>query len=139
MRVNFVYTSNDLYKGVTGATTTNYHVFRMPSTTWNKVTSSTGHKYVFIFLAMRPISKTLTEWYVTSASNYLPMWIPEGIRRYCLERITRRIAQFEDRVQLESMVSDGIKTTHAGKILLPCDEVYDEWYNFVTSQAEFIG
>ena len=138
LRVNFEYISNSLYKGMTGARTSNYHVFRRPSTTWNKVTSSNEQQFVFIHLAMRPITERRVEWYVTSASNYAPAWIPGPLREFALERITRQIAQREDARQLERMVSEDAKRAHAGHVNLMLDSVYDEWYEAVHEDADVV-
>lgn len=136
LRVEFEYVSNSAFRDVTGSTTSNYHVFRKPSTTWNKVTSEDGQKFVFIHVAMRPINEELVEWYVTSASNYIPMWLPLQFRQESLEKITRRIAQKEDRVQLERMATEAAKQEHSNQVKLTLDTVYDEWIEFVKEEKE---
>lgn len=127
MRVTFQYVSNPSFQDITGATTSNYHEFRAPSTTWNKVTSEDGTKFVMIHIAIRPVRETTMKWYVTSVSNYIPVAIPSPVRTALLERVTRRVAQLEDRGQLHMMVSKNAKNVHAGLVELPLDKVYSEW------------
>lgn len=135
MRVEFQYVSNDAFRELTGNSTSNYHVFRKPSTTWNKVTSSNRENFVFIHVAMRPIDEKTMQWYVTSASNYIPAWLPSSVRVKGLEKITRRIAQKEDKVQLEKMASEQAKSEHAHVVTLALDTIYEEWSEF-TSRFE---
>lgn len=129
MRADFNYYSNNNYKKVTGDTTENYHLFQFPSTTWNKVLNKEKNKYVFIHVAMRPTSPTTTHWYLTAGSNYMPEQTPKGFSEYFLEKITRQVAQIEDKGILENMENDDMKDIYSYKINLPLDEIYCEWYN----------
>lgn len=128
MRADFTYYSNENYEKLTGGTTSNYHLFQEPSTTWNKVLNGDKSKFVFIHIAMRSISPEETYWYLSAASNYIPEFLPEEISKLMLERITRKVAMMEDRTQLENMESEEEKNKFAYKIALPLDEIYNAWY-----------
>lgn len=127
LRVEFKYFSNDNYKKITGVTTENYHVFQSPSTTWNKVTNDHNDKFVFIHVAMRPTSPTTTQWYITSSSNYIPEQTPSEVSKYLLEKITRQVAQIEDKEILEKMENDDMKNLYSYKVKLKLDPIYDKW------------
>lgn len=129
MRADFTYYSNDNYEKLTGGTTSNYHLFQYPSTTWNKVLNGDKSKFVFIHIAMRPISPDETYWYLTAASNYIPEFLPDDISKLMLERITKKVAKMEDRTQLENMESEDEKQKFAYKIQLPLDDIYNAWYD----------
>lgn len=124
MRASFAYISNDKYASLTGTTTSNEHVFQKPSTTWNRVRSSDGSRFVYIHLAMRPVAEDETHWYVSAASNYVPTWLPAPTQSRILESITRRVAAVEDRAQLEGMVPERART---GEVTFPLDDIYTEW------------
>ena len=44
-----------------------------------------------------------------------------------LERITKKVAQMEDRTQLENMESENEKQKFAYKIQLPLDDIQNAW------------
>lgn len=128
LRIDFNYYSNDKFKTYTGVKTSNYHIFQYPSTTWNKVFNHNNEKFVFIHVAMRAMSARTTKWYVTSSSNYMiKNIIPYQLNELLLEKITRKIAELEDKVILENLQSDELKTRYSFKIQLPFDDIYTEW------------
>ena len=100
------------------------------------MTNEPRDKFVFIHVAMRPVDRATVDWYVTSASNYIPPWLPLPLRQHVLERVTRRIAQREDKVQLEKMASDSAKEAHASRMFLELDTIYGEWEDFVRLRDE---
>lgn len=128
LRINFDYYSNDKFKTYTGVKTSNYHIFQYPSTTWNKVLNHDKQKFVFIHVAMRALSASSTKWYITASSNYMMKnVVPYQLNELLLEKITRKIAEFEDKVILENLQSDTLKKKYAFKIQLPFDDIYTEW------------
>lgn len=130
LRIDFDYYSNDKFKKYTGKKTSNYHIFQYPSTTWNKVLNEDKQKYVFIHVALRAISATSTKWYLTASSNYVDNPIlPETLKDFVLEKMTRQIAEFEDKVILENMQRDEYKNRYSYKIKLPLDDIYSEYNN----------
>jgi len=133
LRIDFNYYSNDKFKQYTGTKTANYHIFQYPSTTWNKVLNEDKSKYVFIHVALRAISSSATQWYITASSNYIENAIlPYQLTDFLLERITRKIAELEDKVILENIQSDEIKNRYSYKIKFPLDDIYSEWDNRLT-------
>ena len=123
MEGNFLYGSNDIYAKYTGGETENSHVYCEPSTTYNIVGGKDG-KFMIIHAAMRGISIDKTKWYVTAASNF----VPDGpLGQLILDRMTRKVAIYEDGKQLATMATDDEKEKHAYKFTLPLDTIYAGW------------
>ena len=125
LKVEFDYVSNERYTKTTGQSTKNYHVFTLPSTTYNKVTSSERHdRYLLLHIGMRATSNVSTSWYITAQSSFLPN---NNICKLILWAAVWYIVTVEDGAQLQSMMNplDPWRRKYSGLVSLPLDGVYD--------------